>query len=802
MGLPVEINNLMLGSLGGYTVGRSLRFRSSASAYLNRTPASTGNRQKFTWSGWVKRGLLTTGTYYQLFGAGPTSGGNEGLFFDTTSGGLYFTPDATNAIVTSSVYRDPSAWYHIVLAVDTTQATATNREIIYVNGVQVTSYTGTYCAQNTNFNYINVASAQHRIGAHLSSGYYFDGYMAEVNFIDGQALTPSSFGAYDTNGVWQPKKYSGTYGTNGFYLPFSNTTSTTTLVQDSSGNGNNWTPNNISLTAGTTYDSMIDSPTNAAGTSTGIGNYAVLNPLDNFSSFPFTSADGNLKASSSTNNARCGRATFGVSSGKWYWEVVIDSAIYNTYYPSPGILPTSVAIPSQLGSSGSVATTGIAYMADGEKYSNGTLAAYGSSFTQNDIIGFALDMDAGTLVCYKNNVSQGTLVSGLSGSYSPSWNVYSSALNFNFGQRPFSYTPPSGFKALNTYNLPAPSIANGAQYMAATTYTGNGSTLAVSNGANNTIGTTFQPDFVWVKSRSNAYNNILQDSVRGAGKNLQSNTTNAETGNSGDLLTSFNSNGFTVNNTYLGGTDSSTDGSGATYVGWQWKAGGTGVTNTAGTITSTVSANPSAGFSIVSYAGNGAANATVGHGLGVAPQLYILKNRSAAASWGVLTTVINGSNQYSYLNSTQAFAAAGQASPTSTVLNLLSAGGETTIGNNYVAYCFSAVSGYSAFGKYTGNGSADGPFIYTGFRPRWVMIKNTQDGTTNWYIYDTSRDTYNIMSNYLMSNLSNAEASFSAMDYLSNGFKIRTSNLNFNNSGQTHIYAAFAESPFQISRAR
>jgi len=164
MGLPVEVNNLLLGGARAYTISRSLRFRSSASAYLNRTPSSTGNRQKFTYSVWVKRGLLTTGTYYQLFGAGPTSGGNEGLFFDTTSGGLYFTPDASTAIVTSSVYRDPSAWYHIVLSVDTTQATSANREIIYVNGVQVTSYTGTYCAQNTNFNYINVASAQHRIG--------------------------------------------------------------------------------------------------------------------------------------------------------------------------------------------------------------------------------------------------------------------------------------------------------------------------------------------------------------------------------------------------------------------------------------------------------------------------------------------------------------------------------------------------------------------------------------------------------------------------------------------------------------
>jgi len=228
MGLPVEVNNLLLGGARAYTIGRSLRFRSSATAYLNRTVSVTGSRQKFTWSGWVKRGLLTTGTYYQLFGAGGGAGANEGLFFDTTSGGLYLTVDnGTTAIVTSAVFRDPSAWYHIVCSVDTTQATAANRMIIYINGVQQTSYTGSYCAQNTNFTYINVATIQQRMGAHTNSGYYFDGYMAEINYVDGQQLTPSSFGAYDNNGVWQPKKYSGTYGTNGFYLPFTSGFNTT-----------------------------------------------------------------------------------------------------------------------------------------------------------------------------------------------------------------------------------------------------------------------------------------------------------------------------------------------------------------------------------------------------------------------------------------------------------------------------------------------------------------------------------------------------------------------------------------------
>ena len=272
MGLPVEVNNLMMGSLGGYTVGRSLRFRSSASAFLSRTFGSAGSQTTWTFSTWSKRGSANGPIFAATTGSGNTTWGlwwnGDNLIWTGNSGG----GGATYA-QTAAVYRDYSAWYHIVLKLDTTNATAANRFMLWINGVQVTNWTinpSSGFTQNSTW-FINGASYHTLNTAYTPSGGYFGGYadqyLAETYFIDGQALNASSFGAYDTNGVWQPIKYTGTYGTNGFYLPFSNTTSTTTLVADSSGNGNNWTPNNISLTSGTTYDSMIDSPTVSASAS-------------------------------------------------------------------------------------------------------------------------------------------------------------------------------------------------------------------------------------------------------------------------------------------------------------------------------------------------------------------------------------------------------------------------------------------------------------------------------------------------------------------------------------------------------
>ena len=789
MGLPVEVNNLMLGSLGGYTVGRSLRFRSSASAYLSRTPASAGNRTTWTWSAWVKRGILGTSNQ-SLFSADTNSGaGNSSSY-------IWFTSSDTLAISiaagtyylnSSSVYRDPSAWYHIVVAYDTTQATASNRLKLYVNGVQLTAFgTATYPTQNytSNINNNVLHSLSARVYQSPTIDTYTDCYLAEVNFIDGQALTPSSFGAYDTNGVWQPKKYSGTYGTNGFYLPFSNTTSTTTLVQDSSGNGNNWTPNNISLTAGTTYDSMIDSPTVSASAS----NYATLNPLDSAGG---VISDGNLSATQTATGRK--KSTIGVSSGKWYWEVTAKSSGDLMIGASSVTLSAAGAIV------GSAANDYGYYSTNGQKYTNGTSSAYGATYTTNDVIGVALDLNSGTITFYKNNTSQGTAFTGVSGTLTPavsSGGAAGASFAINFGQQPFSYTPPTGYSALNTYNLPAPSIANGAQYMAATTYTGNGTSQSINNSVN---GVSFQPDFVWYKDRSVARDHALFNVTSGATYLMSSNNTSAESAVAG-TLTSFNSNGYSI------GSAANANANGETYVGWQWKGGGTGVTNNSGTITSTVSASPSSGFSIATYTGTGA-NATVGHGLGVAPSMIIFKRRDNTGNWAVYHTSV-GNTAALYMNLTAAPSVNSvffnNTSPTSSVFSIGTGTDLNVSGSTNVAYCFSAVSGYSAFGKWTGNGSSDGPFVFTNFRPRYVMWKRTDVSGDGWWIVDSSRNTYNVATQLLFAQSSTSETAITTpIDFLSNGFKLRNgADGSINGSGGTYIYMAFAENPFSIARAR
>jgi hypothetical protein len=333
-------------------------------------------------------------------------------------------------------------------------------------------------------------------------------------------------------------------------------------------------------------------------------------------------------------------------------------------------------------------------------------------------------------------------------------------------------------------------VPDGRVAMAATTYTGTGATQTISN-AVNTV--SFQPDLVWIKSRSTAGSNILQDSVRGATIALFSDATTADT-TLVNGLTAFASNGFTLGS----GAATNQNTSATTYIGWNWKAGGTAVSNTAGTITSSVSANTTAGFSVVTYTTAGA-NATVGHGLGVAPSLIIVKSRAIVLSWLVYHASI-GNTKYLLLNTTAAEAVDSTAwnntSPTASVFTSGTAFGS----NTYVAYCWAPVAGYSAFGSYTGNGSADGPFIYTGFRPRWLMIKRT-DATLSWGIFDTSRNAFNVVDLQLYANLSVADNVFTTMDILSNGFKSRSAT-EYNTSGGTYIYAAFAENPLKFSNAR
>lgn len=1000
-------------------ITQSLRFRASASAYLSRTPASATNRKTWTWSAWVKRG---TQTEQMMFGCG-VGGSDDATYTYISFGGtnadqLYVNGYTQTWRKTTQLFRDFSAWYHIVVAVDTTQATADNRIKMYVNGSQVTSFaTANNPSQNSDLS-VN-RNAAHSISSRNPYGAdsYVDGYMGEINFIDGVQLTPSSFGTTDVNGIWQPIPYTGSYGTNGFYLPFrvnntstyvgafngsnqylnftgnsslqlstgnftieawvygptqaayagitgsstvtsgwtfrlnntgnlvltngtttytssatvaintwahvavtrngtslyffingnlagtatssdsidltsgtfqiargfsvdgtsgyfsgsisnlrivkgtavytanftpsttpltaisgtslltlqnativdnstnaftitNNNTVTTsvstaifaqpTLTSDYSGNNNGWFANNISLTPGSTYDAMLDSPSNASST---IANYCTLNPLDCYDNPP---TQGNLArigvGHGGSPFSTC-RGTFGVSSGKWYFEALNTGTVGSSGNNMIGVMTTTT---SDLSDAYGGSTTS-SYQDNGGLQgdnSTGTVVSSGNG----DIIMIAFDVDTSKMWVGKNGtwMNSGNPVTGVGYVFSalpvsplaPQVSMYGNTGDtkgwiLNFGQQGFTYTPPTGFIALNTYNLPVPTIPAGNKQMDATIWTGVGTSSALTISSLN-----FQPDLVWGKPRSLAYSHSLSDSVRGVNKRLQSQaTTEEQTNFTYGYTSSFNSNGFTAT---PGATDNENwNQTGETFVAWSWKAGN-GVTssNTNGSITSTVSTNPTAGFSVVAYTGTGAASntVTIGHGLGVKPAFVITKKRSGGTDYGWSTWHQSLPAGYGiWLNQTSAQNAAmwnGYTNFSSTVFSPpdLLYGNES--GATYINYCWAPVAGFSAFGSYTGNGSADGPFVYTGFRPKYLMIKSSTLGTS-WWVFDSARSTYNVVNAELSPDQSSAEVSGDVpCDFVSNGIKFRSTWGGTNYSGATYIYMAFAENPFKIARGR
>jgi len=1031
------------------TVSRSLRFNSADSAYLSRTPASAGNRKTWTWSGWVKKTEIISSGDRDVFGS-DSSAGNEynGITFVSTNKLNFRFDDATGLQVrTTAVYRDASAWMHIVCAVDTTQATASNRVKLYVNGSQITDFdTANYPAQNAESS-IN-STQPHVIGRRGEDGInYFNGYLANIHFIDGYAYDPSYFGQTNaTTGVWDPIVYTGSYGSQGWHLDFADNSNNTasTLGKDTSGNSNNWTPNNFSVigggptsvaaatgalpiynttdtygatkgtgtrtdanasslslaialdgtNGGTTFtdesatikgsgsaksitvngnaqtstaqskfygssgyfdgsgdylsvpvstdlqvgsgnftvecwfrtasnsgtiinfgelyylsstgytlfidsgllyartspdasndisvaislntwyhvayvrdgttlylyldgllvgtrtavfgalvnsatdfrvgyysgsyqlngyvqdvrvykgvakytadfneptstvqaslsagiDSLVDTPTNGSQTDTGlggevVGNYCTLNPLGTAGATP---TNGNLSVASSTTVGNR-ISTFFLTSGKWYWEGV-----------GLGYVGAVIGSGGE-GWTGSISGTGskaIGWWFQGPVYWDGGNNGGGTTYTSTDVIGVALDMDAGNVKFYKNNSLTYTITFGsgtvpnLSAGVFPGYNNGSGSsysVDYNFGQRPFAYPAPSGFKALCTANLPTPTIAKGSDYFDVSLYTGNGSTQTIS-------GLNFSPDWVWIKARSIVASHVLYDAVRGATKQIFSNLTAIEATES-TSLTAFNSDGFSL------GSYSNVNESAATFAAWCWDAGSSTASNTQGSITSQVRANASAGFSIVTWSSTTTVSHTFGHGLGVAPAFVIVKRRSSSGVWRIGHTSLGWTRALQFDTGAQ-LAADGaywnNTAPTSTVVYI---GDTGQLGADNVAYCFAPVDGYSSFGSYTGNGSADGPFVYTGFRPRWIVLKRAVGPIADWVIHDTARSDYNVSTKRLYANSSDAEVSDSTMqiDCLSNGFKIRNTGGNVNGSGDTYIYAAFAESPFAYARAR
>ena len=791
-----------------YSIDHSLMFHDADS--LTLTPGTAGNRRTLTYSVWIKRTKF--GASMMLLGAGNNSGGNDYIMIQSGEKlRMSFATESSGDILTTSVFRDPSAWYHIVAALDTTQSTAANRVKLYVNGVQQ-AVSGTYPDQN----YQGAISdtVAHKIGGRsYDAASFFDGYMAEAQLIDGLALDPTYFAETGDYGEWKPKQQYNVFGDEGFWLRFNHKNTGSGAVgrqgEDSSGNNNHWTTSN------TTTDNQMegDSPTN---------NFPTFNP---FATPTSTFQEGNRTLQTNGNVTESGVATMAIpTTGKWYWECYPRTLGGTQQF---GIVPASHFFAADGDYPSNDGVNGYAYLNTGQKSNNDTAANYGNSFTTGDLIGVAYDADNRLLYFYKNNTIQNSGTAAYTvavNEYIPAVGAYGNGAigKFNFGQDSsfdgvatgqnnpdgngigdFTYTPPSGYLALCAKNLPEPAVIP-SEHFNTVLYTGDDSD-------DRDIQVGFRPGWSWFKARNATTNHTVWDIMRGGTKYLIPNLVNAEATDADGVDTGKTDaqigggGGFR-----LLGDAAQTNGDGVNFVSWHWHASsGGGVSNSNGSITSSNNVNTDAGFSISTYTGNATEGATVGHGLSKTPELIIVKKRDATGTFATYHHKNTSAPETDYLTLNTNEVTSDSANiwndtaPTATVFSL---GNNAVInGNNntFVAYCFHSVDGYSKFGSYTGNADADGVFMNTGFRPAFVIFKVTNNNK-NWAIYDNKRSTHNVMDKNLWSNLNNAEyndATYNALDFTSNGFKWRNSDTGFN-SAHTFIFIAFAETPFKYSNAR
>ena len=763
-------------SLGGAVIEKSIRFNGEDAPKMTRTFGTNTSNTTKTISFWLKRGKLGSSGMQNIF-CTALSGYIEGRLRINTDDTLQFEDrDASGGTSdgrrqTTQVLRDTNSWYHIMLVLDSTLGTEADRAKIYVNGTQATISADRTISQNYSFSFFR-SSAENYIGEGTNEGSQLDGYLAEINFIDGQALDPSYFGFTDpVTGIWMPKRYEGTYGTNGFYLDFSDNSSTAALGIDKSPNGNDFTANNFSVSAGAGNDSVEDTPSN---------NFCTLNPLVGRDGNYLTYTNGNLNFDIQAQSTYPKPvSTFNIpTSGKWYAEWVFTTI---------GTAVVGVGNVEKAEESGAAnQLNGINYLYNGDIRVNDSFTQ--GSFTgwsANDVIGVKVDRDAGTIAFTLNGSAQGN-PENISGMNTPTDLVFwayrnssggSAPVGFvNFGQKPFSYLP-SGYKSLCSQNLPpnVPSLVRPQRHFDTLLYTGNGASSPRA-----ITGLEFAPDFVWLKSRDATYHHQLHDIIRGtSGGVLYSNNTQVE--DDTYSLASFDTNGFSISkdNDQAGQNNNGDD-----YVAWCWKAGGAAVSNSDGTITSQVSVNKKAGFSVVTYTGDGTSGKTVGHGLDITPVISMRKARNDTLDWFVHHTLVDGSMDFLKLNTDATNSNSSLSAFTSTTLPV----DDNT--NQYVSYCWHDVPGFSKFGLWTSVASTNGTFINTGFKPAWVMAKQTSGGGGNWFILDNKRSSFNVANDILDANLNNAERNADIFDFLSNGFKIR---LGFG-SDETFIYMAFAES--------
>ena len=817
---------------------QSLRFDQSSSAFLHRTPSGAGNQQIWTFSTWYKLGSTFDSTLNIFSPHTGGDGSNESqMMIDYVNHGgklrIYDSGATRGDVQTSRVFRDPSAWYNIVISLDLTQGTDTNRVKIYVNGVQET-LAGTFPSQNTSWGW-NGTSA-HRISSYRGGTPFQDGYLSETIMVDGTQLAPTSFGE-TKNGVWIPIEYTGSYGTNGFRLQFDQTgvgtASASTIGADTSGNTNHYTSSGI-----VAHDcNMPDSPEN---------NFMTFNPLmrqSQGSDFPVTH-EGNLQAHfAGSDQYKYIWSTFDIkpNTGKWYFEVEMQTNMGSTNDIAYIGLGTVGPNFSPTGSNGTVGPTNFyitwrgntgvrtLYINDaGQSQTTVTV----TNMTAGQIWQFAIDTDTGKVWLGLNNSyyaadggtdgnpSAGTNESGTFSTNTNELSFFGQAQNYNItnvyytlnagqdssfhgnktaqgntdanGIGDFYYAPPTGYKALCTANLPEPTIGPNSATQAddhfnTVLYTGNGSP------ATHTVG--FRPNLVWGKRRNvGAQNHWWINDVTDIGKWMASDNNGGEGSEASG--TSFNANGsFTTANNDLFINN------GSNYVVWAWKGNGTGtaVSNTDGSITSTVSANTTAGFSIVSATSPSSGTWSVGHGLSKKPDMIIQKYRASSSRWTVWHNILT-SGQYLGLNESNAIASSG----TPFNFNIT----DSVIGGNanydatstaVVYYVFHSVEGYSKIGVYNPNNTTDNAFVHTGFKPAMVILKGAEINNQEWGILDNKRPGYNSV--YFLQPQSNTtETTSNIVDFLSNGFKIReTGGVGYLTSN--YIYMAFAEAPFKYANA-
>ena len=825
-------------------VKQSARFDGNAGLNITHSSAPT-LQTKGTVAVWIK--LHDNNDRNYLIQTGGTNNNNtmDIRFGGSTSNqgmhiGQYGKTPYT-ASTTGPKQRDFNAWYHLLVSFDSTSSTASERQIkIFINGVQVTTGTFGAISQNEHFPF-TIQSQAIYIGRHTPGyNYWISAYLADFHIIDGQALTPDNFTEIK-KGICIPKAYEGTYGNNGFRLEFKETGSgqdANGIGADTSGNNNHFA---VYQNLGTHDSNMPDSPENNFCTLNEIGYRYGHGNIPNF-------FEGNLKTSSG-GNASAGFGTMAInqvaSQGGVYFEVRLDSIDGNrTYGGVVGDSGINNKNSNSNGASYSFPIKGlIGLMASPRGYFNTATDASGSldttsnsNFGNGDVVGFAILSD-GKFFCHRNGTYM-TNADGNTGNPSTGANPiatidltegdwlpyvgYNSTFSVNFGQDgtfsgqetsgghsdangigDFMFAVPTNCLALCSSNMAEPDISPNAS-----TQADNNFNTVLFNGTGSSplsvTGVGFKPDFLWLKRINGGTNghNILYDSSRGGTNALRSSTAGAEA-QFGDMVITYESDGFSFT-----GTDGLNNSNSYSNVAWSWKAnGGTTSSNGNGSITSTVQANTKAGFSIVLYTGTGA-NATIGHGLGVTPSMVIYKIRDVGTSWAVWhkefdtpTTQLlelNGTgstlSSASYWNSTL---------PNSTVLSVGTYGGVNTNGSAHLAYCFADIDGYSKFGSYIGFGGSDGGYIYTGFRPTFLLIKR-KDSANYWLILDNKRDTLNPNTRGLYANLSDAENTFgngTGIDFLSNGFKLRDSVASVNSQGGEYIYMAFAEAPFKYANA-